>query len=94
VNPSYGLLACDVLYEGSSNEALSAIVGEGVELTPWLWSASELCRPSERPPLLGEVVPTFADRGCCVVSAADPPRNIRHTDYVNGQILIYSNYAA
>jgi hypothetical protein len=24
--------------------------------------------PTERPPLLGEVVPTFADRGCCVVS--------------------------
>jgi hypothetical protein len=31
--------------------------------TPWLWSASEPCRPTERPPLLGEVVPTFADRG-------------------------------
>jgi hypothetical protein len=28
--------------------------------------------PIERPPLLGEVVPTFADRGCCVVSATDP----------------------
>jgi hypothetical protein len=26
-----------------------------------------------RPPLVGEVVPTFADRGCCVVSATDPP---------------------
>jgi hypothetical protein len=25
--------------------------------------------PTERLPLLGEVVPTFADRGCCVVSA-------------------------
>jgi hypothetical protein len=30
--------------------------------------------PIERPPLLGEVVPTFADRGCCVVSATDPSR--------------------
>jgi hypothetical protein len=29
--------------------------------------------PTERPPLLGEVVPTFADRGCCVVSATNPP---------------------
>jgi hypothetical protein len=29
--------------------------------------------PTERPPLVGEVVPTFADRGCCVVSATDPP---------------------
>jgi hypothetical protein len=33
--------------------------------------------PTERPPLLGEVVPTFADRGCCVVSATDPPNRIR-----------------
>jgi hypothetical protein len=32
--------------------------------------------PTERPPLLGEVVPTFADRGCCVVSAADHPGRI------------------
>jgi hypothetical protein len=29
--------------------------------------------PTERPPLVGEVVPTLADRGCCVVSATDPP---------------------
>jgi hypothetical protein len=29
--------------------------------------------PTERPPLVGEVVPTFADRGCCVVSATGPP---------------------
>jgi hypothetical protein len=29
--------------------------------------------PTERPPLVGEVVSTFADRGCCVVSATDPP---------------------
>jgi hypothetical protein len=28
--------------------------------------------PTKRPPLVGEVVPTFADRGCCVVSATDP----------------------
>jgi hypothetical protein len=27
-------------------------------------------------PLLGEVVPTFADRGCCVVSATNPPDRI------------------
>jgi hypothetical protein len=32
--------------------------------------------PTELPPLLGEVVPTFADRGCCVVSATDPPGRI------------------
>jgi hypothetical protein len=29
--------------------------------------------PTERPPLVGEVVPTFADRGRCVVRATDPP---------------------
>jgi hypothetical protein len=32
--------------------------------------------PTERPPLLGEVVPTFAERGCCVVSATNPPGRI------------------
>jgi hypothetical protein len=32
--------------------------------------------PTERPPLLGEVLPTFGDRGCCVVSATDPPSRI------------------
>jgi hypothetical protein len=35
--------------------------------------ARERTMPTERPPLVGEVVPTFADRGCCVVSATDPP---------------------
>jgi hypothetical protein len=33
----------------------------------------ERTMPTERPPLVGEVVPTFADRGCRVVSATDPP---------------------
>jgi hypothetical protein len=41
--------------------------------------------PTERPPLVGEVVPTVTDRGCCVVSATDPPgRNIK---FVIGLIL-------
>jgi hypothetical protein len=31
----------------------------------------ERTMPTERPPLLGEVVPTFADRWCRVVSATD-----------------------
>jgi hypothetical protein len=31
----------------------------------------ERTMPTERPPLVGEVGPTFADRGCCVVSATD-----------------------
>jgi hypothetical protein len=29
--------------------------------------------PTERPQLVGEVVPTYANRGRCVVSATDPP---------------------
>jgi hypothetical protein len=32
--------------------------------------------PTKRPPLLGEVVPTFADRGCYMVSATDPSGRI------------------
>jgi hypothetical protein len=28
--------------------------------------------PTERPPLVGEVSPTFEDRGCHVVSVTDP----------------------
>jgi hypothetical protein len=39
--------------------------------TPWLQSASELYRPSDRR-VSAKLVPTFADRGCCVVSATDP----------------------
>jgi hypothetical protein len=38
--------------------------------TPWLWSASEIYRPSDRR-LLAKLVPTFADRVCHVVSAMD-----------------------
>jgi hypothetical protein len=38
--------------------------------TPWLWSASELYRPSDHRQL-AKLVPTFADRGCRVVSAKD-----------------------
>jgi hypothetical protein len=38
--------------------------------TPWLWFASELYRPSDRR-LLAKLVPTFADRGCRVISATD-----------------------
>jgi hypothetical protein len=38
--------------------------------TPWLYSASELYRPSGRR-LSSKLVSTFADRGCRVVSAID-----------------------
>jgi hypothetical protein len=36
-----------------------------------LWSASELYRPSDRR-MSAKLVPTFAGRGCRVVSATDP----------------------
>jgi hypothetical protein len=41
------------------------------EETPWPESASELHRPSDRR-LSAKLVPTFADRGCHVVSVTDP----------------------
>jgi hypothetical protein len=39
--------------------------------TPWPESASELYRPSDRR-LSSKLVPTFADRGCHVVTVTDP----------------------
>jgi hypothetical protein len=39
--------------------------------TPWPQSASELHRPSDRH-LSTKLVPTFADRGCRVISVTDP----------------------
>jgi hypothetical protein len=39
--------------------------------TPWPQSVSELYRPSDRC-LLANLVPTFANRGYCVVSTTDP----------------------
>jgi hypothetical protein len=39
--------------------------------TPWSESASELYRPSNRR-LSAKSLPTFADRGCHVVSVMDP----------------------
>jgi hypothetical protein len=36
--------------------------GLKLNYTPWLWSASELYRPSDRH--LAKLVPTFANRGC------------------------------
>jgi hypothetical protein len=38
---------------------------------PWHESAKELYRPSDRR-LSAKLVPTFADRGCYVVSVTDP----------------------
>jgi hypothetical protein len=34
---------------------------------------TKLCGFGPQALLVGEVVPTFLDRGCCVVSATDPP---------------------
>jgi hypothetical protein len=34
-------------------------------------SVRERTMPTERPPIVGEVTPTFADRGCRVVSSTD-----------------------
>jgi hypothetical protein len=42
-----------------------------IKKTPWPYSLSELCRPSDRR-LSAKLVPTFADRGRCVVSTTDP----------------------
>jgi hypothetical protein len=39
--------------------------------TPWCESASEIYRPSDRR-LSAKSLPTFADRGCHVVSVTDP----------------------
>jgi hypothetical protein len=41
------------------------------EKTPWPESASELYRPSDSR-LSAKLVPTFANRGCHVVSVTDP----------------------
>jgi CBS-domain-containing membrane protein len=47
---------------------------------PWSESASKLYRPSDRP-LSAKLVPTFADRGCHVVSVTDPYGRI--LDFLN-----------
>jgi hypothetical protein len=39
--------------------------------TPWSYSASQLYRPSDRR-MSAKLLPTFADRGCRVVSAIYP----------------------
>jgi hypothetical protein len=48
----------------------SGSIGLG-HLTRWPESASELYRPSDRS-LSAKLLPTFADRGCHVVSVTDP----------------------
>jgi hypothetical protein len=54
--------------------------GRKEKKTLWLESASKLYRPSDRR-LSAKLVPTFVDRGCHVVSAADPyGRNLDFLD--------------
>jgi hypothetical protein len=59
-------------FVGKSHLVDLGVNGDNTEKkTPWPQSASELYRPSHRH-LLAKLVPTFADRGCRVVSATDP----------------------
>jgi hypothetical protein len=48
---------------------------EETKKTPWLESASELYRLSDRR-LSAKLVPTLTDRGCRVVSATNPPESL------------------
>jgi hypothetical protein len=57
---SYLIIACYV-----------ASIGDKEKKTPWSESASELYRPNDRR-LSAKWLPTFADRGCHVVSVMDP----------------------
>jgi hypothetical protein len=52
------------------NEILLDCTASNNKQTPWPESASELYGPSDRR-LLTKLVPTFADRGCHVVSVTD-----------------------
>jgi hypothetical protein len=75
-----GLLCCKAAYDNINYKSPFVLVSVIKCLllkiqTPWLWSMSELYRPSHRY-LLAKLVPTFADRGCRVVSAMDPHSHI------------------
>jgi hypothetical protein len=53
---------------------------QSVSKAPWPESASELI-PTERPPLVVELVPTFTYRECHVVSVTNPyGRNLSFLD--------------
>jgi hypothetical protein len=58
-----------------------------IKKNPWPESANELYRPSDRR-LSAKLVPTFADRGCHVVSVTDPyGRILGFLDLLNSTIL-------
>jgi CBS-domain-containing membrane protein len=48
-----------------------SLSSQNKQTNSWSVSASELYRPKDRR-LLAKLVPTFEDRGCHVVSVADP----------------------
>jgi hypothetical protein len=59
------------LNDSSCSMTASRISGAIRSGSPWSESASELYRPSDRC-LPMKLVPTFADRGCSVISVTDP----------------------
>jgi hypothetical protein len=59
------------------------LIANEVKQTPWPESASELCWPRDRR-LSTKLVPTFADRGCHVLSATDP--NVRIHGFIDRMI--------
>jgi hypothetical protein len=59
---------CAMIHSNSQNSSWN--IRRTKNWTPWPQSASELYRPSERR-LSAKLVPTFVDRGCCVVSATN-----------------------
>jgi hypothetical protein len=67
---------CRKLFTGAQNEELKRKGNEEWTFVlklklNFVALVRERTIPTERPPLAGEVVPIFADRGCCVVSATD-----------------------
>jgi hypothetical protein len=60
-----------ILDSGTRRKKAVAFTPPPQKKTPWSESASELYRPSDRC-LSAKRLPTFADRGCHVVSVTDP----------------------
>jgi hypothetical protein len=79
----YQTTRCHIQASSSLHSHSPDNVRHYTKTTPWPESASELYRPSDRR-LSAKLVPTLADRGCCVVSVTDPyGRNLRCLDRSN-----------
>jgi hypothetical protein len=65
------VILCDVEYTEPKPVDIRKKERERLKKSPWLESASELYRPSDRR-LSAKLAPTLADRGCHVVSETDP----------------------